>query len=113
MKQEVKVRLRCKPGDLAIVTKCGVSDRIGLLVRVIERCWDGQHDWLVVLQGPGVWARGAVTGSVTLRRRALLNDWNLTPISGTGLPGEMARPDSEASEASARTFVPAHQPCLP
>lgn len=113
MKEEVKARLRCRPGDLAIVTKCGVPDRIGLLVRVVERCFDDQHDWLVELQGPGVWARGAVTGSVTLRRRALLNDWNLTPISGEALPGEMARPDSEASEASEQTFVPALLPCLP
>ncbi len=38
--------LKCKIGDLAIVTRCRVPERIGLIVRVIERCTDRGHDWL-------------------------------------------------------------------
>lgn len=113
MRETRAAQLRCKPGDLAIVTRCGVPERIGLLVQVVERCRDGLHDWIAELQGPGVFARGAETGCVMLRRRALMNDWNLTPITGMDLPNEMARLDREASEASRRTSAPVHQPCLP
>ncbi|CAN0620450.1 conserved protein of unknown function [Burkholderia multivorans] len=101
-------KLRCKPGDLAIVTKCGVPDRIGLLVRVVERCCDGRHDWIAELQGPGIIAPGADTGRIKLRRRALLNDWNLTPISGMGLPGETARPQDEPLFREAEAFPSEH-----
>ena len=83
------------------MTRCGVPERIGLLVRVVERSFDGQHDWIAELQGPGVLARGAETGCVMRRRRALMNDWNLTPITGMGLPDEMVRQDPAACEASA------------
>lgn len=83
--------LRCKPGDLAIVTKCGVVERIGLLVRVLERCLDGSHDWLTELQGPGIVARGMMTGRVSRRHRALMYDWNLTPINGMDLQRRTVR----------------------
>lgn len=82
--------LRCKPGDLAIVTKCGVPGRIGLLVRIIERSGDGIHDWLTELQGPGVIARSVVTGKVGRRTHALMYDWNLTPITGLDLQRQTA-----------------------
>ncbi|RRA04460.1 hypothetical protein DF054_23795 [Burkholderia cepacia] len=78
-------RLRCRPGDLAIVTRCGVPARIGLLVRVVERCRDSEHDWIAEIQGPGVFARGVDSGHPMLRKRALLWDWNLTPIRGEPL----------------------------
>lgn len=83
--------LRCQPGDLAIVTKCGVEERIGLLVRVLERCLDGSHDWLTELQGPGIVARGMKTGTVSRRRGALMYDWNLTPITGMDLQRRTVR----------------------
>ncbi|HDR8908093.1 TPA: hypothetical protein QDA83_003737 [Burkholderia multivorans] len=79
---------RCKPGDLAIITKCGVPERIGLLVRVVERCEDDQHDWMAELQGPGIVARGVVTGQPGVRKIALVHDWNLTPIRGDELTDE-------------------------
>lgn len=85
MKGEVRASgLRCRPGDLAIVTKCGVPGRIGLLVRVVERCAEGTHDWLTELQGPGVVAQDIVTGQTMMCREALMYDWNLTPITGMG-----------------------------
>lgn len=92
--------LRCRPGDLAIVTKCAVPERIWLLVRVVERCMDGKRDWLTEIQGPGVVARGVITGRVALRRMALMDDSNLTPIKGQGSPRRMARQDSAACEVS-------------
>lgn len=93
--------LRCRPGDLAIVTKCGVPERIGLLVRVLQRCSNGTHDWLVELLGPGVLAPGVTTRRITTRNRALLRDSSLTPIKGQARPYRMVRLDPEAFEASA------------
>lgn len=86
VEQETKADgLRCRPGDLAIVTKCGVVERIGLLVRIVEPCVDGRHDWLTELQGPGVSARDVRTGQLRVCQEALMYDWNLTPITGLGL----------------------------
>lgn len=95
MKEESKTRLRCRPGDLAIVTKCGVPERIGLLVRVVERCAEGCHDWLTELQGPGIRARDLVTGELRICREALMYDWNLTPITGMGSPHRTDRAVAE------------------
>jgi hypothetical protein len=74
--------LRCKVGDLAIVTKCGVPERIGLLVRVVERCTYGDCDWLAEVQGRGTWGRDRGTGKLMFCRNVLCRDWNLTPIRG-------------------------------
>lgn len=101
MKEEAKTRLRCRPGDLAIVTKCGVPERIGLLVRVIERCADGTRDWLTKIEGAGVAAPGVSTGRVAMRRMALMDDVNLTPIRGQAPQYRMALQNQEACEASA------------
>lgn len=87
--------MRCRPGDLAIVTKCSVPERIGLLVRVAERYLDGTHDWVTELLGPGVMARDVRTGKVGLCTEALMYDWNLTPISGMDLPRQSVRPAVE------------------
>lgn len=112
MKEEGKTRLRCRPGDLAIVTKCGVPERIGLLVRVIERCADGARDWLTKIEGVGVVAPGVNTGRVAMRRMALMDDANLTPIRGQEPLYQTAHQDREAFEASGRTSAPARQTCL-
>lgn len=89
--------LRCKPDGLAIVTKCGVKARIGLLVRIIERCDNGTHDWLVEVQGPGVVARDIESGEVRCCAHALMHDWNLTPINGMDLPHRTCRAEVESA----------------
>lgn len=104
-------RLRCRPGDLAIVTRCGVPERIGLLVRVIERCTDGKRDWLTRIEGAGVIAAGVDTGRVAVRRMALMDDANLTPIRGSEIQCRMARLDREACEASGQTSAQAPRTC--
>lgn len=81
--------LRCKPDDLAIVTRCGVLARVGLIVRVIERCNDDGYDWLVEVQGPGIVGRDVRSGRVCVCREALVHDWSLTPISGMDPPNEL------------------------
>lgn len=91
---------RCRPGDLAIVTKCKIPERLGIMVRVVEPCIDGRYDWLVELLGPGIMAPGVMTGILMKRTRALLRDCSLTPIKGEANPYQMARPDLEASEVS-------------
>ncbi len=96
------VGLRCKPDDLAFVTKCEQNPKwIGLMVRVLAPCLDGRNDWLAEIQGRGVQAPGVDSGYVTRRRRVLLDDWNLTPITGLDLRDEMVHRDPEAFEASA------------
>lgn len=82
---ERRTALRCKPGDLAIVTKCGVPERLGLIVRVVERCLDAGYDWLTEVQGPGYLGRDIKTGRRGVCKEALVHDWNLTPINGLGL----------------------------
>lgn len=94
--------LRCKPDDLAFVTKCEENPQwIGLMVRVLARCLDGRNDWLAEIQGRGVRAPGVNSGHVMRRRRVLLDDWNLTPFTGLDLQDETAHLDQEAFEASA------------
>ncbi|MGX5875328.1 hypothetical protein MJ547_16180, partial [Burkholderia gladioli] len=78
-------RLRCRPGDLAIVTRCRVPERIGMIVRVIERCTDRGYDWLTEVQGPGMYGRDITTGKLGNCRFGLWHDWNLTPIRGEPL----------------------------
>ncbi len=74
--------LRCRPGDLAIVTKCSVPERIGLIVRVVERRGDFGYDWLTEVQGSGVRGRDVTTGEVARCGYLLLHDNSLTPIKG-------------------------------
>lgn len=85
MKDEANACLRCRPGDLAIVTKCGVPERIGLIVRVVEPCNEGGYDWLTEVQGLGFQGRDVRTGRLSLCKEALVHDWNLTPITGEDL----------------------------
>lgn len=74
--------LRCRVGDLAIVTKCPVAERIGLFVRVVAARPTEQHDWSVEFIGAPV--AGVVVGSAAVHecRVAAAFDWNLTPIRG-------------------------------
>lgn len=72
--------LRCKIGDLAIVTKCEARARIGMLVEVVSARPTPDHDWRVRMLG------GPVTGRSVYGQRfgdfthAAVYDWNLTPI---------------------------------
>jgi hypothetical protein len=72
--------LRCKAGDLAIVTKCTETTFIGLLVRVIERDANDGCDWVVEVQGRPIMTRTARSGAMRLCRKVVAYDWNLTPI---------------------------------
>lgn len=93
MKEEAKTRLRCRPGDLAIVTRCGVPERIGLLVRVLERCDDVGYEWLTEVQGRGVLGRDVTSGQVRRCGFALMRDASLTPIKGAVRRPEECRPE--------------------
>ncbi|EMD9439659.1 hypothetical protein VXE32_003679 [Burkholderia cepacia] len=74
--------LRCKIGDLAIVTQCDARSRIGMLVEVASAQPTPDHDWRVRILG------GPVSGRSVCGRRsgdfthAAVYDWNLTPIRG-------------------------------
>ncbi len=74
--------LRCRPDDLAIVTKCARRERLGLIVKVIGPAANGKHDWHTELQGGGIQAMDVHTGTVKRCTEALMHDWNLTPIRG-------------------------------
>lgn len=90
--EEERKGLRCRPGDLAIVTKCGVPERIGLIVKVIERRTDRGHDWLTEVQGGGVLGRDVTTGAVGRCAYLLMRDQSLTPLSEEGHPRQQCRP---------------------
>lgn len=78
-------RLRCRPGDLAIVTRCRVPERIGLIVRVVERCFEDGYDWVTDIQGPGTKGRDVHTGAICICSEMLARDESLTPIRGEPL----------------------------
>lgn len=90
---EQKAAKRCKPGDLAIVTKCEVQSLIGLVMRVIEPAVTERHDWITEIQGAGVIAPGAWSRVVMLRRRALMLDECLTPLAAGALHHQEAHSD--------------------
>ncbi|MBU9161487.1 hypothetical protein [Burkholderia multivorans] len=74
--------LRCKIGDLAIVTQCDARSRIGMLVEVASARPTPDHDWRVRILGGPVSGRGVYglrSGEFT---HAAVQDWNLTPIRG-------------------------------
>lgn len=74
--------LRCKIGDLAIVTKCDARSRIGMLVQVASARPTPDHDWRVrVLGGPATGC-SVFDGRFGEFVHAAVHDWNLTPIRG-------------------------------
>ncbi|MDR8920523.1 hypothetical protein FEP54_00625 [Burkholderia multivorans] len=99
MNEERITRLRCRPGDLAIVTKCGVPERIGMIVRVVAPAGDGKHDWLTKLQGDGIHAKDVHTGRFRMCVEALVLDCNLTPIRGLSRPSQTVRGDRLGEKA--------------
>ncbi|HDR9802415.1 TPA: hypothetical protein QDC55_003289 [Burkholderia cenocepacia] len=80
--------LKCKVGDLAIVTRLPVAERIGLLVRIVESSPELEYCWLVEFQGSGVLGRDIRSKRVMPCRFGLFHDWNLTPIRSDELINE-------------------------
>lgn len=74
--------LRCRPGDLAIVTRCDNPRHIGRLVTIQKRSTLPQSDWIVELVGTPVRGRSIFTGRIGEFARVTVFDWNLTPIAG-------------------------------
>lgn len=56
--------LRCKVGDLAIVTRCSVPECIGLLVLVVELCAGEGREWVTKVQGPPVWGAMSIRAAL-------------------------------------------------
>lgn len=83
--------LKCKIGDLAIVTRLPVAERIRLLVRIVESSPELEYDWLVEFQGSGVLGRDIRSKRVMPCRFGLFHDWNLTPIRGDELIDEVEK----------------------
>ncbi|WP_186188070.1 hypothetical protein [Burkholderia gladioli] len=74
--------LRCKIGDLAIVTKCDARSRIGMLVEVASARPTPDYDWRVRILGGPVTGRGVHCQRFGEFTHAAVHDWNLTPIRG-------------------------------
>lgn len=72
---------RCKPGDLAIITRCGEPAYIGLLVLVVAPHETNDFDWNVELLGTSVKGRAIRSGRPGTFRKAAVFDWNLTPLA--------------------------------
>lgn len=75
-------KLRCKPGDLAIVSRCRNPAHIGLIVRIVSSHENGDFDWNVKLIGSPIKGRAIYSGRIATFRRAAAFDWNLTPLPG-------------------------------
>lgn len=83
--------LRCKIGDLAIVTQCDACARIGMLVEVASARPTPDHDWRVRILGGPVRGRSVCGGKFGDFTHAAVYDWNLTPIRGeAGFDAERA-----------------------
>lgn len=74
--------LRCKVGDLAIITKCRVGEHVGLMVEVASARPTPDHDWRVRILGGPVRGCCVYSGEIRDFTHAAVYDWNLTPIRG-------------------------------
>lgn len=79
---ENHIGLRCEPGDLAIVSRCGNPRFLGMLVRVIGPHESADRDWSVEILGSPTSGSGYRSGRIGTYRTAAVKDWNLTPIPG-------------------------------
>lgn len=87
-----KGEMRCRPGDLAIVSRCRNQSRIGTLVRVLRPHSTADYDWDVELLGGSIKGRGIRTGRVAEYRTAAVFDWNLTPLPGQDYSDQEGHP---------------------
>lgn len=74
-------KLRCKPGDIAIISRCGNKRYIGLLVRVECRCSSLEFDWIVEFLSGAVPGHEIGTNAPGYFTHAPVWDWNLTPLA--------------------------------
>ncbi|WP_186132535.1 hypothetical protein [Burkholderia gladioli] len=72
--------LRCKVGDLAIVTRAKKSEYIGLMVLVVERADNGKHDWIAELVGTPIFELDVRSGTYKFCTEILAFDRSLIPI---------------------------------
>ncbi|WP_186262050.1 hypothetical protein [Burkholderia gladioli] len=84
-----------KPGDLAIVARCGNSSHIGMVVRIIKPSDFPGFDWSVaILSGPVI-GRNLKTGRHGFYSKASVYNWNLMPLGDESLLAD----EQEASHA--------------
>ncbi|WP_257803269.1 hypothetical protein [Burkholderia glumae] len=72
--------LRCKVGDLAIVTRARKVEYIGFMVLVVAPADNGKHDWIAELVGPPVYGLDVRSSINKFCTEMACFDWNLTPI---------------------------------
>ncbi|KAE8757333.1 hypothetical protein FSO04_24240 [Paraburkholderia madseniana] len=94
--------MNCKPGDLAILTRCPWPENIGAIVEVLECNVEltaalGDHIWRVKTTGRNLRARDLHTGTLRLFDGGNLSarDSQLRPISGVPV-GEDVRDEVTA-----------------
>lgn len=69
-----------KPGDLAIVFRCGNTRYIGMVVKIIERHENPEFDWNVAFLSGPVYGKGVRTAHRGFYSRAAVCNWNLMPL---------------------------------
>lgn len=79
---EQRKSLRCKPGDRAIISRCGNKAYVGLLVRIVAPHETPDFDWLVQFLGKPVSGHEIYTRLPGAFTHAPVYDWNLTPLPG-------------------------------
>ncbi|HDR9802414.1 TPA: hypothetical protein QDC55_003288 [Burkholderia cenocepacia] len=72
---------QCKPGDIAIISRCGNKRYIGLLVRVERHCSALEFDWIVEFLGGAVPGHEIGTNAPGYFTHAPVWDWNLTLLA--------------------------------
>lgn len=87
--------LRCKPGDIAVISRCGNERYIGLLVRVESRCIALEFDWIIEFLGGAVPGHEIGTHAPGNFTHAPVWDWNLMPLGDESLLAD----EQEASHA--------------
>lgn len=75
-------KLRCKVGDLAIITRARNTQLLGRLVLVEHRPDPADFDWVVRLLGAPIFGTTYYNKRFGVFQEILTNDRNLTPIRG-------------------------------
>ncbi|WP_195904358.1 hypothetical protein [Burkholderia cenocepacia] len=99
---EYQAILRCKPGDRAIISRCGNTAYIGLLVRVISRHQTPDFDWIVEFLGAPVAGHELYTRLPGTFAFAPVFDWNLTRLPG--LESEYPQTEADPARANVQMF---------
>ncbi|WP_186087885.1 hypothetical protein [Burkholderia gladioli] len=70
-----------KPGDIAIITRCGNQRYIGALVRIEKPDVSSAFDWIVEFLAGPVDGHELFTGKAGKFTQAPVWTWNLTPLA--------------------------------